>query len=63
VGLPHKTPDRLPSSLAAGAVLPKSVRQVPDAVDYLRQVLTAKKDSPLNSLESLFAGLETPKGR
>jgi len=48
---------------AAGAVLPKSVRQVPEAVDYLRQVLTAKKDAPLNSLESLFAGLETPKGR
>lgn len=48
---------------AAGAVLPKSVRQVPEAVDYLRQVLTAKKDAPLNSLESLFAGLETPKDR
>ena len=48
---------------AAGAVLPKSVRQIPEAVDYLRQILTAKKDAPLNSLESLFAGLETPKGR
>ena len=47
---------------AAGAVLPKSVRQVPEAVDYLRQVLTAKNDAPLNSLESLFAELETPKG-
>lgn len=48
---------------AAGAVMPKSVRQVPDAVEYLRQVLTAKKDAPLNSLESLFAGLDAPKGR
>ena len=48
---------------AAGAVMPKSIRQVDDAVEYLRLILTAKKDAPLNSLESLFAGLETPKGR
>ena len=48
---------------AAGAVMPKAIRQVDDAVEYLRQVLTAKKDAPLNSLESLFAGLETPKER
>jgi len=46
---------------AAGAVMPKSVRQVPEAVEYLRQVLSPKKDAPLNSLESLFAGLETRK--
>lgn len=43
---------------AAGAVMPKSVRQVPEAVEYLRQVLNPKKDAPLNSLESLFAGIE-----
>ena len=46
---------------AAGAVMPKSVRQVPEAVEYLRQVLSPKKDAPLNSLESLFAGLEMNK--
>ena len=46
---------------AAGAVLPKSVHQVPEAVEYLRQVLNPKKDAPLNSLEGLFAGLELRK--
>lgn len=45
---------------ACGATLPKSVRSVPDAITYLRQVLnpSAKKDAPLNSLESLFAEIE-----
>src|SRR5262249_25901888 len=28
---------------AAGAVMPKSIRQVPDAVEYLRQVLNPRK--------------------
>ncbi|MCU0783381.1 MAG: DHHA1 domain-containing protein [Verrucomicrobia bacterium] len=46
---------------AAGAVMPKAIRQVDDAVEYLRQVLTAKKDAPLNSLESLFASIEMEK--
>ncbi|MSU56831.1 MAG: DHH family phosphoesterase [Pedosphaera sp.] len=46
---------------AAGAVMPKSVRQVPEAVEYLRLVLNPKRDAPLNSLESLFAGIETGK--
>ena len=45
---------------AAGAILPRSVRNVSDGVDYLRQVLSPKSSTPLNSLESLFAGLETP---
>jgi oligoribonuclease NrnB/cAMP/cGMP phosphodiesterase (DHH superfamily) len=44
---------------ACGAVLPKSVRSIPDGVDYLRQVLNPKKEAPLNSLESLFAEIET----
>jgi oligoribonuclease NrnB/cAMP/cGMP phosphodiesterase (DHH superfamily) len=44
---------------AAGAILPKSIRYVPDAVEYLKQVLNPKRDMPLNSLESLFAGIET----
>ncbi len=46
---------------ACGAVLPKSVRTIPDAVTYLRQVLDLKKEAPLNSLESLFAGIEAAK--
>jgi len=43
---------------AAGAILPKSIRNIPDAVDYLRQILNPKRDTPLNSLESLFASIE-----
>lgn len=43
---------------AAGAILPKSIRYVPDAVDYLKQILNPKHAAPLNSLESLFAGIE-----
>jgi oligoribonuclease NrnB/cAMP/cGMP phosphodiesterase (DHH superfamily) len=43
---------------AAGAILPKSIRYVPDAVEYLKQVLNPKRETPLNSLESLFAGIE-----
>jgi len=44
---------------AAGAILPKSIRYIPDAVEYLKQVLNPKRDVPLNSLESLFSGIET----
>jgi hypothetical protein len=43
---------------AAGAILPKSIRNIPDAVEYLKQVLNPKRDTPLNSLENLFAGIE-----
>ena len=41
---------------AAGATLPKSVRQIPDAIAYLRQVLNPSPagSKPLNSLEELF---------
>jgi len=46
---------------AAGAILPKSIRYVPDAVEYLKQVLSPKRDTPLNSLESLFAGIEAQR--
>jgi hypothetical protein len=44
---------------ASGATLPKSVRSIPGAVDYLRQVLnpSASAATPLNSLERLFDGL------
>jgi hypothetical protein len=46
---------------AAGALLPKSVRNVPDGVEYLQQILDVKKEtqqSRLNSLENLFADIE-----
>jgi oligoribonuclease NrnB/cAMP/cGMP phosphodiesterase (DHH superfamily) len=44
---------------ASGATLPRSVNTVADGVAYLKQVLNPKKDTPLNSLDSLFAGLES----
>jgi hypothetical protein len=43
---------------ASGATLPRSIKSIPDAVVYLRQILNPKKDTPLNSLEQLFAGVE-----
>jgi oligoribonuclease NrnB/cAMP/cGMP phosphodiesterase (DHH superfamily) len=46
---------------AAGAMLPKSVRHIPDAVEYLRQILHPKAGVPLNSMESLFASLAAGK--
>lgn len=49
---------------AAGALLPKSIRTVPDGVEYLRQILTSRNQSQaakLNSLESLFAAVEAEK--
>jgi len=47
---------------AAGAILPKSVRNIPDAIEYLRQILQPKTEAaPLGTLESLFAGIEVGK--
>ena len=43
---------------ASGATLPRSIKSVPDAVNYLRQVLNPKKEAPLNSLENLFASID-----
>ena len=43
---------------ACGATLPRSAKTIPDAINYLRQVLNPKKDDALNSLESLFASVE-----
>ena len=52
---------------ACGATLPRSIKNIPDAVDYLRQVLNpqSRRDIPLNSLESLFdsIALEGNQGR
>jgi hypothetical protein len=46
---------------ASGATMPKSVRTIPDAINYLRQVLGAKREAPLNSLQSLFDSIEISK--
>ena len=49
---------------AAGALLPKSIRTVPDGVEYLRQILNLKGQAQqprLNSLENLFAAIEAEK--
>jgi oligoribonuclease NrnB/cAMP/cGMP phosphodiesterase (DHH superfamily) len=46
---------------ASGATMPKSVRTIPDAVAYLRQVLNPKKEAPLNSLENLFAEIDVAR--
>jgi oligoribonuclease NrnB/cAMP/cGMP phosphodiesterase (DHH superfamily) len=45
---------------AAGAIMPKSVRNIPDAADYLRQILQPKGNVnlPFNNMESLFASIE-----
>src|SRR5207247_8543156 len=44
---------------ACGAIMPRSVKTIPDAVVYLRQVLNPKKNTPLNSLERLFSTMES----
>lgn len=46
---------------ASGALLPKSVKNIPDAVEYLRLILQPKVAAPLNTLEGLFAGIEAGK--
>ncbi|MEO7297925.1 MAG: DHH family phosphoesterase [Verrucomicrobiota bacterium] len=45
---------------ACGATLPRSVKCVPDAIEYLKELLNpAPKANPaLNNLESLFVGIE-----
>jgi single-stranded DNA-specific DHH superfamily exonuclease len=45
---------------ACGATLPRSVKNIPDAIQYLRYLLEAapKKDAPLQSLEGLFAAVD-----
>ena len=46
---------------AAGAILPKSIRTIEDGIDFLQKALNPKPEPTLNSLESLFAGLEVGK--
>jgi len=45
---------------ACGAILPRSVQTIPDALSYLRKVLNPSRPAPgpLNSLEHLFDGLD-----
>ena len=43
---------------ASAATLPRSVKTIPDALNYLRQALNPKKEEPLNSLEDIFASIE-----
>lgn len=46
---------------ASGATLPRSVQNIPDAIQYLRQTLnpTPAKGAPFNSLEQAFDALQT----
>jgi oligoribonuclease NrnB/cAMP/cGMP phosphodiesterase (DHH superfamily) len=46
---------------ASGAILPRSIRTIPDALAYLRQVLNAKRDTPLNNLACLFDAIAAGK--
>jgi nanoRNase/pAp phosphatase (c-di-AMP/oligoRNAs hydrolase) len=46
---------------ACGATLPRSIKNIPDAIIYLRTMLNPAKGSPLNSLESLFDSISTGK--
>ena len=48
---------------ASGAILPRSIRNIPDAVDYLQQILDTRptEPQPLQSLGSLFDGIDTGK--
>jgi len=46
---------------ACGATMPRAVRTIPDAIVYLRQALNPKKETPLNSMETLFSEMELPR--
>jgi hypothetical protein len=46
---------------ASGAMLPKSVRSLPDGIEYLRQVLSLKHETPLNSFGSLLDSFSVAK--
>jgi oligoribonuclease NrnB/cAMP/cGMP phosphodiesterase (DHH superfamily) len=46
---------------ASGATLPRSVRSILDAVNYLKLLLNPKKAEPTNSLQGLFDALEGAK--
>jgi len=45
---------------ASGATLPRSIQKIPEAIEYLRNIVNPApaKDTPLNNLESLFEAIE-----
>ena len=45
---------------ACGATLPRSIKTIPDAIEYLRLHLNPKNDTPLNSLDTLFDSIPIP---
>jgi oligoribonuclease NrnB/cAMP/cGMP phosphodiesterase (DHH superfamily) len=47
---------------AAGASLPRSIKSIPDAIAYLKQILNPKKETTVNSLESLFDSISVGNG-
>ena len=46
---------------ASAATLPRSIKSIPDAMNYLRQALNPKREDNLNSLESIFASIEAER--
>jgi oligoribonuclease NrnB/cAMP/cGMP phosphodiesterase (DHH superfamily) len=46
---------------ACAATLPRSVKTIHEAINYLRQALNPRKEEPLQSLDSIFASLELPR--
>ena len=46
---------------ACGATLPRSVKTIPDAINYLKQVLNpTPKEPAFNNMEQLFSALDLP---
>jgi nanoRNase/pAp phosphatase (c-di-AMP/oligoRNAs hydrolase) len=46
---------------ACGATLPRAIKNIPDAIIYLRDVLNPKQEPALNSLESMFDSISAGK--
>lgn len=44
---------------ACGATLPRAIKNIPDAIIYLRETLNPKTGQALNSLENIFAAMGT----
>jgi len=44
---------------ACGATLPRAIKNIPDAIIYLRETLNPKTGPPLNSLKNIFAAIAT----
>jgi oligoribonuclease NrnB/cAMP/cGMP phosphodiesterase (DHH superfamily) len=48
---------------ASAAILPRSVKRIDDAIDYLKQVLNPKRTEHFGNIESLFAEIEKQQAR